>query len=77
MLAPLTKGKLELTWVDKHVRRTLEPRILLPDPDRHVGDPAAQNLLLHADNLLGLRALINSEIFSGGGGKMHIHRPTL
>jgi adenine-specific DNA-methyltransferase len=52
-----TKGKLELTWVGKENRPRLEPRILVEDPALSYGDPAAENMLIHGDNLLALKAL--------------------
>ncbi|MDP2996409.1 MAG: site-specific DNA-methyltransferase, partial [Bryobacterales bacterium] len=52
-----TKGKLELTWVGKENRPRLEPRILVEDPAFSYGDRAAENMLIHGDNLLALRAL--------------------
>lgn len=52
-----SKGKLELTWVGKENRPRLEPRILVEDPAFSYGDPAAENMLIHGDNLLALRAL--------------------
>ena len=58
------KQKLELTWVGKENRPRLEPRILIEDPaksyhaaarvsDRDIFD----NVLIHGDNLLALKAL--------------------
>ena len=51
------KQKLELTWIGKDQQPNLEPRILVEDPDRSYGDPNAENMLVHGDNLLALRAL--------------------
>jgi adenine-specific DNA-methyltransferase len=51
------KGKLELTWVGKEDRPRLEPRILIEDPKLSYGDPKAENMLIHGDNLLALKAL--------------------
>ncbi|GAA4803192.1 site-specific DNA-methyltransferase [Lysobacter hankyongensis] len=58
------KQKLELTWVGKDERPRLEPRILLEDPAlshhaaHRVGDADRfDNLLIHGDNLLALKAL--------------------
>ena len=53
----MAKGKLELTWVGKENRPRLEPRVLVEDPAKSYGDPAAQNILIHGDNLLALKAL--------------------
>jgi adenine-specific DNA-methyltransferase len=49
--------KLELTWIGKGQEPTVEPRILLHDASRDYGDPAAENMLIHGDNLLALKAL--------------------
>lgn len=70
------KQKLELTWIGKHKRPRLEPRILLEDKalsyrseapkamaDDLFAEPGEQpqphddNLLIHGDNLLALKAL--------------------
>ncbi len=50
-------SKLELTWVDKGIEIQLEPRILIEDPSRSYGDPYNENIFIHGDNLLALRAL--------------------
>lgn len=57
------KTKLELTWIGKDIRPRLEPRILIEDPElsyhakaRRDGD-IFDNLLIHGDNLLALKAL--------------------
>lgn len=49
--------KLELTWIGKGNEPKLEPRILIEDPSRGFGDPKAENMLIHGDNLLALKAL--------------------
>ena len=49
--------KLELTWVGKGNEPSVEPRILLHDASKDYGDPAANNMLIHGDNLLALKAL--------------------
>jgi len=49
--------KLELTWIGKGQEPTVEPRILLHDASKDYGDPAADNMLIHGDNLLALKAL--------------------
>lgn len=49
--------KLELTWIGKGQEPAVEPRILLHDPSKDYGDPAAENMLIHGDNLLALKAL--------------------
>lgn len=51
------KGKLELTWVGKYDEEKLEPRILIEDKSKSYGDPDAENMLIHGDNLLALKAL--------------------
>lgn len=57
------KPKLELTWIGKDIRPRLEPRILIEEPElsyhakaRRDGD-IFDNLLIHGDNLLALKAL--------------------
>ena len=52
-----TKQKLELNWIGKHKRPRLEPRILLEDKELSYGDADSENLLIHGDNLLALKAL--------------------
>ena len=50
--------KLELTWVGKNdPREHIEPRILIEDPSRSYGDKDTENMIIHGDNLLGLRAI--------------------
>ena len=51
--------KLELTWVGKDEPIVVEPRILLEDASKSnvANDPATENLLIHGDNLLALKAL--------------------
>lgn len=49
--------KLELTWIGKGQDLNVEPRILLHDPSRDYGDPDSDNMLIHGDNLLALKAL--------------------
>ncbi len=51
------KQKLELTWIGKDEELNLEPRILIEDPTKSYGDPKLENMLIHGDNLLALRAL--------------------
>ncbi len=51
------RGKLELTWVGKYEEEKLEPRILIEDKSKSYGDPDAENMLIHGDNLLALKAL--------------------
>lgn len=58
------KQKLELTWVGKDNRPRLEPRILIEDAEKSYHAAARvgsndifDNLLIHGDNLLALKAL--------------------
>ncbi len=51
------KQKLELTWIGKEEQAVLEPRILIEDPEKSYGDPHSENMLIHGDNLLALKAL--------------------
>jgi adenine-specific DNA-methyltransferase len=58
------KSKLELTWIGKDERPRLEPRILLEDPELSYHAPhrvsendCFDNILIHGDNLLTLKAL--------------------
>ena len=60
----MPKQRLELTWIGKDVRPKLEPRILLEDPAKSYHAPQRvsdkdifDNLLIHGDNLLALKAL--------------------
>lgn len=49
--------KLELTWIGKGEEPKLEPRILIENPEYSYGDPDSENMLIHGDNLLALKAL--------------------
>jgi len=49
--------KLELTWIGKGEEPKLEPRILIEQPEYSYGDPTSENMLIHGDNLLALKAL--------------------
>ena len=50
--------KLELTWIGKDDKReALEPRILIEDSKYSYGDSENENMLIHGDNLLALKAL--------------------
>ena len=60
----ILKQKLELTWVGKENRPRLEPRILIEDSGksyhaatRSDNNDIFDNLLIHGDNLLALKAL--------------------
>ncbi len=52
-----TKQRLELTWIGKYEQPNLEPRILIEDPSKSYGDKRSENMLIHGDNLLALKAL--------------------
>jgi adenine-specific DNA-methyltransferase len=56
--------KLELIWIGKDDRPRLEPRILIEDPEKSYHAPHRvsnhdifDNILIHGDNLLALKAL--------------------
>ena len=49
--------RLELTWIGKGQEPAVEPRILFHDPSKDYGDPNTENMLIHGDNLLALKAL--------------------
>src|SRR5574344_752795 len=51
------KQKLELTWIGKGQEISLEPRILVEDAEKSYGDKNTENMLIHGDNLLALKAL--------------------
>lgn len=58
------KQRLELTWIGKDARPRLEPRILLEDAEKSYHAKARvtdhdifDNVLIHGDNLLALKAL--------------------
>lgn len=51
------KQKLELTWIGKGEQPNLEPRILIEDPEKSYGNKNSENMLIHGDNLLALKAL--------------------
>lgn len=53
----MANQRLELTWIGKGAEPAVEPRILLHDPSKDYGDPNAENMLIHGDNLLTLKAL--------------------
>ncbi|MEH8104170.1 hypothetical protein [Aeromonas veronii] len=66
----MNKQKLELTWIGKDKRPRLEPRIFLEDknlsfqssfeasnPESKPTQSFNDNLLIHGDNLLALKAL--------------------
>lgn len=49
--------KLELTWFGKEKIIKVEPRILLYNKEKSYGDQNTENMLIHGDNLLALKAL--------------------
>ena len=49
--------KLELSWMGKGDDLNLEPRIMQLQPEHCFGDAHAENMLIHGDNLLALKAL--------------------
>lgn len=49
--------KLELGWPGKDLEVKPEPRVLIQDPEKSYGKADTQNMLIHADNLLVLKAL--------------------
>ena len=53
----MANQRLELTWIGKGDDPAVEPRILLHDPSKDYGDPNTENMLIHGDNLLALKAL--------------------
>jgi adenine-specific DNA-methyltransferase len=57
MMSQNKPQKLELTWIGKGDEPKLEPRILIENPEYSYGDPNSENLLIHGDNLLALKAL--------------------
>jgi adenine-specific DNA-methyltransferase len=51
------KQKLELIWIGKDEQLQLEPRILIEDTAKSYRDRNTENMLIHGDNLLALKAL--------------------
>ncbi len=54
-------NKLELTWYGKDKEIKVEPRILIEDKEKSniTNNPNTENMLIHGDNLLALKALEN------------------
>lgn len=52
-------NKLELTWYGKDEPIRIEPRLLIENTalSNTVADPETENMLIHGDNLLALKAL--------------------
>jgi len=65
--------KLELTWIGKGDEPQLEPRILIEDPSKSFGDQMSENMLIHGDNLLALKAL--EQNFTGKIKCIYINPP--
>lgn len=53
----MANQRLELTWIGKGDDPAVEPRILLHDPSKDYGTTNTENMLIHGDNLLALKAL--------------------
>ena len=57
----MSNNKLELTWLGKEKRLDIEPRLLIENKSlsnyKYLSKP--ENILIHGDNLLGLKALEN------------------
>ena len=56
------KQRLELTWIGKNNPEydisNIEPRILEENKELSYGDPSTENMIIHGDNLLALKALL-------------------
>lgn len=50
-------NKLELTWYGKEESVKIEPGLLIHDSLKDYGDEDSENMLIHGDNLLALKAL--------------------
>ena len=61
----VNKQKLELTWIGKNNPEydvaNIEPRILEEREDLSYGDSDTENMIIHGDNLLALKALLEYE----------------
>lgn len=57
----LEMDKLELTWYGKDESIHIEPRLLIENKamSNTAADPDTENMLIHGDNLLALKALEN------------------
>lgn len=75
------KPKLELTWIGKDERPRLEPRILIEDTAKSYHASAKRegdifdNMLIHGDNLLALKALQSDERVKGKVKCVYIDPP--
>lgn len=56
------KKKLQLTWIGKDEKINVEPRILIENPElsNAENDTDTENMIIHGDNLLALKALEKS-----------------
>jgi adenine-specific DNA-methyltransferase len=72
-MAKQNYNKLELTWIGKGEEPKLEPRILIENPEYSYGDPKSENMLIHGDNLLALKAL--EQDFTGKIKSIYIDPP--
>lgn len=52
-------NKLELTWYGKDESIRIEPRLLIENTalSNTAADPDTENMIIHGDNLLALKAL--------------------
>ena len=68
-------NKLELTWYGKDEPIRVEPRLLIENAElsNTTADPDTQNMLIHGDNLLALKALENK--FAGQVKCIYIDPP--
>lgn len=68
-------NKLELTWVGKDKELKIEPRILIENPalSNVARDVNTENMIIHGDNLLALKALENK--YSGQVKCIYIDPP--
>lgn len=68
-------NKLELTWVGKDEPMQIEPRLLIENTalSNTSLDPDTENMLIHGDNLLALKALENQ--FAGQVKCIYIDPP--
>lgn len=67
-------NKLELTWYGKDKEIKLEPRLLIENKDlSNCSDENCENMLIHGDNLLALKALENK--FTGKVKCIYIDPP--
>lgn len=69
----MSKTKLELTRPGKHTDLQLEPRILIEKPELSNNGVWSENMLIHGDNLLALKAL--EQEFSGQVKCVYIDPP--